>query len=103
MLPEKRHINLQLDAHHVALEVDEDKEEFYRQSAVLLNQRYQRYLRNLHSASAEQLWLYVALDVAVNLCSDAREKSLEPVVNQINEWNKRLENLLNNNEKTNNE
>lgn len=98
MLPEKRHINLHLDAHNVSLDVDEDKEEFYRQAAVLLNQRYQRYLRNVPSASAEQLWLYVALDVAVNLCSDAREKSLEPVVKQISEWNTRLETILNNNE-----
>lgn len=88
-------INLQLDAHQITLMVERDKEEFYRQAAKLLNKQYQMYSRIRPTASAEQLWVYVALEAAVNLCSDAREKSLEPVAKQINELNNRLSDLLN--------
>lgn len=95
MPSERQHINLVLDAHRVALNVERDKEEFYRKAADLLNQRYTHYLRTHEAASAEQLWVYVALDVAVNLCSDMREKSLEPVAAQLGELNEQLLAILN--------
>lgn len=101
---DKQRINLYLDAHHVTLEIDRDKEPFYRQAASLLNRRYQRYLKSRPSASVEQLWVYVALDVAVNLCSDAREKDLEPVAEQLSKLNQQINNLLDTpNEVENNE
>ncbi len=90
----KQHINLQLQSHQVKLTVDRDQEEFYRQAATILNQRYNSYLRMLPSASAEQLWMYTALHVAVNLCSDVREKSLEPVQQHIADLQNRVDTLL---------
>lgn len=90
----KLHINLQLDAHRIPLHIEREQEEFYRQAGVLLNQRYQAYQRMRPSASAEQLWAYVALDVAVNLCSDARDKSLAPVEKQLKELNREMEKIL---------
>lgn len=94
-LSSKQHINLKLDAHSVALDVDRDKEEFYRQAAVLLNKRYEFYRNHYKDASVEQLWLYVALDMAVNLCSDVRDKNLEPVAKQLSELNDVLRSVLN--------
>lgn len=99
MIDDKQHITLQLDAHRVALDVNRKDEEFYRQAATLLNQRYQQYLRMHPKASVEQLWMYVALDVAVNLCTDTREKSLQPVVEKLSEINSQLSELLRNTEK----
>lgn len=93
MSSNKQNINLYLDAHHVHLEVDSEKEEFYRQAAVLLNRRHQHYVKSQPRASAEQVWMYVALDVAVNLCSDAREKSLEPVEKQLSLLNDQIKKL----------
>ena len=79
MVDGKQHITLQLDAHHVSLDVPAESEAAYREAAELLNQRFQFYLHRLPNASAEQLWLYTALEMAVSLRSDAREKSLQPV------------------------
>ena len=76
---DKQHINLHLDAHVVGLDVPRDQEANYRNAAELLNKRYQYYLKLRPNASAEQLWMYTALEVGVALQSDVREKSLVPV------------------------
>ena len=84
---DKQHINLHLDAHSVGLDVPRDQEPNFRKAAQLLNQRYQYYLKLRPNASAEQLWMYTALEVAVALQSDAREKSLVPVEKELIELN----------------
>jgi len=87
MINDKQHINLHLDAHTVGLDVPRDREPDFRKAAQLLNQRYQYYLKLRPKSSAEQLWMYTALEVAVALQSDAREKSLVPVEKELKELN----------------
>ena len=94
-LSDKQHINLHLDAHTVGLEVPRDQEPNYRFAAELLNKRYQYYLKLRPNASAEQLWMYTALEIAVALQSDAREKSLVPVEKELKELNKLITEKLN--------
>ena len=95
MTTDKQHINLRLDAHHVGLDVPREAEPNYRAAAELLNKRHQYYLRLLPKASAEQLWMYTALEVAVALQSDVREKSLEPIEAEIQQLNKQILDTLN--------
>jgi hypothetical protein len=38
--------------------------------------------------SAEQLWVYVALDIAVNLQADVHAHRLQPIEEKIQELNK---------------
>ena len=90
MSPDKQHINLHLDAHTVGLDVPRDQEPNYRNAAELLNKRYQYYLKLRPNASAEQLWMYTALEVAVALESDAREKSIAPVEKELKELNEEI-------------
>lgn len=92
---DKQHINLHLDAHTVGLDVPREQEPNYRAAAELLNKRYQYYLKLRPNASAEQLWMYTALEVAVALQSDAREKSLAPVEKEIKELNQLIKNTIN--------
>ena len=87
---DKQHINLRLDAHHVGLDVEREQEPVYRLAAELLNKRYQYYLKLRPNASAEQLWMYTALEVAVSLQSDAREKSLVPVEKAVKALNEEI-------------
>ncbi|MBR1381018.1 MAG: cell division protein ZapA [Paludibacteraceae bacterium] len=89
-ISDKQHINLHLDAHTVGLDVPLDQEPNYRRAAELLNKRYQYYLKLRPNASAEQLWMYTALEVAVALQSDVREKSLEPVEKEVKELNEEI-------------
>lgn len=91
---DKQHINLHLDAHTVGLDVPREQEPNFRKAAQLLNSRYQYYLKLRPNASAEQLWMYTALEVAVALQSDAREKSLEPVEKQIKALNEQIQKSL---------
>ena len=79
----------------MGLDVPRDQEANYRNAAELLNRRYQYYLKLRPNASAEQLWMYTALEVAVALQSDAREKNLAPVEKQINELNQQIKNTIN--------
>ena len=90
MATNKQHINLHLDAHTVGLDVTLDQEPNYRRAAELLNKRYQYYLKLRPNASAEQLWMYTALEVAVALQSDVREKSLKPVEKEVKELNEEI-------------
>lgn len=71
-----------------------DQEPNYRAAAELLNKRYQYYLKLRPNASAEQLWMYTALEVAVALQSDVREKSLVPVEKQVKELNELIKKNL---------
>lgn len=94
MNSDKQHINLRLDAHSVGLDVPRDQEPNYRAAAELLNKRYQYYLKLRPNASAEQLWMYTALEVAVALQSDVREKSLVPVEKELKELNELIKKEL---------
>ena len=94
-MTDKQHIALQLDAHSVQMEVDRPLEPVYRQAAVLLNERFQMYRRRMPKASAEQLWMYVALEMGASLKNDARKKSIEPVEKKINELNLLISDKLN--------
>ena len=95
MVNDKQHINLHLDAHTVGLDVPREQEPDYRKAAELLNRRFQYYLKLRPNASAEQLWMYTALEVAVALHSDAREKSLVPVEKELNKLNAIINEKLN--------
>ena len=90
MIPDKQHINLHLDAHTVSLEVPRETEPVYREAAEWLNTRYKKFLQMRPNASAEQLWMYTALEAAVRLQSDIREKSLVPVEKEIKELNREI-------------
>lgn len=94
MAADKQHINLHLDAHSVGLDVPREQEPNYRKAAELLNRRFQYYLKLLPNSSAEQLWMYTALEVAVALQSDAREKSLVPIEKELKELNDLIKNKL---------
>ena len=71
----------------MGLDVPREQEADFRKAAELLNNRYKYYLKLRPNASAEQLWMYTALEVAVALVSDAREKSLEPVEEEVKKLN----------------
>ena len=88
MEPRKQHITLQLDAHHISLNVQADKEHLYRKAAEMINERYRHYQKIAPNKSAEQLWVYVALDMAVNLQADAHQYRLQPIDEKIQELNK---------------
>ena len=94
MNTDKQHINLHLDAHTVGLDVPREQEPNYRKAAELLNRRYQYYLKLRPNASAEQLWMYTALEVAVALQSDAREKSIAPIEKALNKLNQLITNTI---------
>ena len=95
MISDKQHINLHLDAHTVGLDVPREQEPNYRKAAELLNRRYQYYLKIRPNASAEQLWMYTALEVAVALQSDVREKSIAPLEKEIKELNQLINKTIN--------
>ena len=83
----KININLQLDAHHVSLKVPMDKEVLYRNAGEMINERYRYYCQLLPNQSAEIIWVYVALDMAVNLQADAHAHRLQPIEEKIQELN----------------
>jgi hypothetical protein len=63
----------------------------------MINERYRHYRRLYPNQSAEQLWVYVALDMAVNLHADAHAHRLQPIHEKVQELNQLITNTLNNN------
>ena len=84
----KQHITLQLDSHHISINVLAHQEHLYRDAAKILNEKYRHYQKKMQTSSAEQLWVYVALDMAVNLCAETHAQRLQPVDEKLQELNK---------------
>ena len=84
----KQHITLQLDSHHISINVLAHQEHLYRDAAKILNEKYRHYQKKMQTSSAEQLWVYVALDMAVNLCAETHAQRLQPVDEKVQELNK---------------
>ena len=84
----KQHITLQLDSHHISINVLAHQEHLYRDAAKILNEKYRHYQKKMQTSSAEQLWVYVALDMAVNLCAESHAQRLQPVDEKLQELNK---------------
>ena len=91
---DKQHITLLLDEQRVALNVRREKEPVYRDAAAMLNRLFRKFMKMDPAASVEKLWMYVALEVAVNLHDDAREKNLQPVNSKLEEMNRLIEEAL---------
>lgn len=90
----KQHITLQLDAHRVAMDIPSEQEEIYRSAASYVNERYRRYLKKMPSLSAEELWVYVALDAAVNYHANANEHSMVPVEEKVLQLKQKISDAL---------
>jgi hypothetical protein len=84
----KQHITLQLDSHHISINVLAHQEHLYRDAAKILNEKYSHYQKKMQTSSAEQLWVYVALDMAVNLCAESHAQRLQPIDEKVQELNK---------------
>lgn len=90
----QQRITLQLDAHRVPLNVERDKEPLYREAGIRLNERYQYYRKRYPQASAEYLWVLVALETGVLLQSDARKNSIKPIEKIIQQLNQQIQQQL---------
>ncbi len=92
----KQHITLQLDSHHISINVLAHQEHLYRDAAKILNEKYRHYQKKMQTSSAEQLWVYVALDMAVNLCAESHAQRLQPIDEKVQELNELiLKNIIN--------
>lgn len=100
---DKQHITLRLAAHTVSLDIPREQEQAYREAGDFLNHRYLLYSQRMPQASESQLWLYVALEAALNWKSDARAKSLEPIEKKLTALNSLLQKALAEEDATNRE
>ncbi|MCR4664146.1 MAG: cell division protein ZapA [Paludibacteraceae bacterium] len=95
MTEDKQNITLQLDSFRFAFKVERDKESIYRRAAEICNRSFQSYRKAMPKASTEMLWAYVALQMGCNLCSDARDKDLQPIEEKINQINELIQKYTN--------
>lgn len=94
-MSDKQNISLLLDAHRIGLSVERDQEPIYRDAAKRVNEVYRKYSRAYPNLPVEKLWVYTALELAVNFQSDVRDKNLQPVLEKMQELTTRIDNTLN--------
>ena len=94
-MADTQHITLQIVSHRVALNIVPEQEPLYRNAAHKINELYQKYQKVYPNMPVEQLWSYVALALAVNLQSDARDKNIGPIIDKVRELNQLIEETLN--------
>ena len=95
MSERKQNIILNIDVHKVPLRVDAEDEEVFRKAGVYVNELFRKYqLKLMNEKSTETLWMYVALHTTVELMSDERDKSLEPVKDKLKELNNLIQEKL---------
>lgn len=88
-------INLRIDCHEVRLQVPRDEEPIYRKAALILNKTYQKYLNRYPQLPIEKLWVYSALEIAVELQRDVRDKDMAPIVDRLQQLNQYLSQQIN--------
>lgn len=93
-MTEKQTIYLQIDCVRIRLNVVRDEEHFYREAAALLNQKYKYYRDAFTNLSTAEIWVYTALDVAVQLQKQKENADLKPIAEKIIEINKLMQNEL---------
>ena len=91
MTDEKQHIRLVIDCYELHLSVKRQDEALYREAAALLNKTYEKYVKSRPDIPITKLWIYTALEIAVDLQSDKRQKNLKPILEKIEELNKQIE------------
>jgi len=95
-MADKQRITLNIVSRKVALNIVPEQEPFYRDAAVRINEKYQQYIKAYPNLPVEQIWIYVALEMAVNLQSDQRDKNIGPLLEKVRELNQLIEKTLNN-------
>lgn len=99
-----QNIVLNIDVHKVPLRVPIEDEEVFRKAGVYVNSLFRKYqLALMNEKSLETLWMYVALHAAVELKSDERDKSLEPVITDLKKINQLITDKLKENNIVNNQ
>ena len=93
--PDTINIKLQLGDHPMRFIVPWNEEVYYRKAADYLNKRFQNYSNKNKGKSAEQIWVYVALEAAMNLERQAARYELEPVMERIGKINQSIIEALN--------
>lgn len=88
--PSTLNINLQVGDHTLRFPVAWNEEKYYRDAVAHLNQRFQYYSSGMKNKSAEQIWVYVALEAAVNLQRENARYDIEPVMQRINTINQTI-------------
>lgn len=85
-----QNISLRIDFHKIELTIPREHEPLYRQAAVTLNQTFKRYREEHPDSKLDELWIYTALEIAVNLHSDLRKTSQQPVKDKLTELNQQI-------------
>lgn len=86
-MEDKQNITLKLVSHTVALCVPREQEPIYREAAERINASYKKYSGLYPKLPIENIWVYVALEMAVNFQSDVRDKNIQPILDKIKELN----------------
>lgn len=95
MEPDRLNITLKLDVYTVPLRIDPSKEPIYRQAGKRVQEKFEQYKRAYPEWTAEQIWVYVALAMALNFESDVRDKNIQPILDRVRELNTLIDNELN--------
>ncbi len=93
-MADKQNITLLLDVHRVSVAVEREQEPVYREAAKRVNEVYHKYAKNFPNLPVEKLWVYTALELAVNFQSDVRDKNLQPVLAKMQELTRLIEGAI---------
>jgi len=95
--PSTLNITLQIGDHTMHFPVAWNEEKYFRDAAAHLNKRFQYYSQGMKNKSAEQIWVYVALEAAVHLHRENARYDIEPLLQHIENINKSITDALDNN------
>lgn len=94
MQDNRQNITLKLDVYTVPLRIDPTKEPIYRQAGKRVQEKFDQYKRAYPEWTAEQIWVYVALAMALNFEADVRDKNIQPILDRIRDLNTLIDNTL---------
>jgi len=92
----KQNIKLHLYDTEMAVRVDRDEEEYYRQAAKLVNERVNTYYSILNGKKTEKEILFAAmLDLTLQYVKEEKRNDTEPFQDILNKLTSEIEQTLN--------
>ncbi len=86
----KQNITIYINKIPLRFTIEQQDEPIYREAAVAVNQTYESMKTRFQGGRAEDLWMYVALQMATNWRRQANNNAIKPIIDKLTELDNKI-------------
>ncbi len=86
----KQNITIYINKIPLRFTIDPSEEQIYREAANAVNQTYESMKSRFQTIRNDDLWMYVALQMATNWRRETNNNQLQPIVEKLKELDNKI-------------